>query len=332
VTSVLDLLKIVYIAVRVIIAVVGFAVTKRTPFYPYLGMRRLHVLSRGVSTRILASILSAERRSEPTETTGGILGTLEPVEAKRLAQRIRQDGFVVFESPLDPQLCDELERFARTTEARLTPPLPGGETIVYDPTDPRATRYDFSEQQLLRFPPVQRIAVDPSVRAVAQAYLQATPVNDMVAMWWTVAHGGVSSEAAQMFHYDLDRPRFLKFFIYLTDVTSDTGPHVFVRGTHHGRPDPFYEDRRFTDEEVADVFPDEAVTELAGPRGTIMAVDTSGLHKGKHPGTGDRLVFQMEFSVSLFGVDYETLPRNELVPEAAAEVDKSPKSFERFAS
>ena len=44
----------------------------------------------------------------------------------------------------------------------------------------------------------------------------------------------------------------------------------------------------------------EDMVEIGGPRGTIFAEDTRGLHKGKHLLTGDRLLFQLEFSNSLF--------------------------------
>ena len=37
---------------------------------------------------------------------------------------------------------------------------------------------------------------------------------------------------AQYYHYDLDYKRFLKIFIYLTDVTEESGPHIFIEGTH----------------------------------------------------------------------------------------------------
>ena len=35
-----------------------------------------------------------------------------------------------------------------------------------------------------------------------------------------------------------------------------------------------------------------------------MVEDTRGLHKGKHVSRGDRLVLQLQFSNSLFGMSY----------------------------
>jgi hypothetical protein len=328
----IQLVKIPLAVLRVLVALLAFVVSGRTPFYPYLGMRRLHVATRGGSTRLLARLLSKHSNDAGPEAGEGVLGRLEQTDVSWLAQQIRQDGFVVFDALLPDDLCDALEAFARSTPARPTPPVPGRELLTYDKAEPLATRYNFDEADLLSNPSVQRVACDPTLRLVAGAYLQAVPVNDMVSMWWTIAHGEVSSEAAQMFHYDLDRTRFLKFFIYLTDVTSGTGPHVFVQGSHLRRPDPFYEDRRFSDDEVAAAYPAERVCELGGRRGTIMAVDTSGIHKGKHPQTGHRLVLQVEYSVSLFGTTYERLPDVQLVPEAAAEVARAPLSFRRFSA
>ena len=330
-SALLDAAKTAYTVLRVILALAIFALTKHTGVFPYLGMRRLHVRTRGRSSALLASVLATGRNSRPPGPVRGCLGALDAADVSRLADAISRDGYVVFETGLEPALCDALEEFARTTPATMTPAPADGSKHTYDPRSPLATRYDFDEQELLRHPPVQRLAVDPTIRAVAHAYLRAVPVNDLVAMWWTVAHGEVSSAAAQMFHYDLDRTRFLKFFFYLSDVEADTGPHVFVRGSHRERPAGFFQDRRFTDDEVAAAFPPETVMELTGRRGTIMAVDTSGLHKGKHPDHGDRLVLQIEYSVSLFGAEYTELPRTELLPEVLAEVTAAPRSFSRLA-
>ena len=38
----------------------------------------------------------------------------------------------------------------------------------------------------------------------------------------------VDEHAAQMFHFDMDRPKWLKFFIYINDVNEKNGPHFFI--------------------------------------------------------------------------------------------------------
>src|SRR2546422_398896 len=81
-----------------------------------------------------------------------------------------------------------------------------------------------------------------------------------LAMWWTTSRGpGDFSSAAQKFHYERDRFFFLNFFVYLTDVTTDPVPHVFVRGSHRRKPEQLRDDRRFEDEEITSCFPPERV-------------------------------------------------------------------------
>ena len=177
---------------------------------------------------------------------------------------------------------------------------------------------------------VQELLADASLIHLAELYLEATPVNDLVAMRWSVRHGAkASSEAAQLFHFDMDRIKFLKFFFYLTDVTSKSGPHVYIKGTHRERPRPFTEDRRFSDEEASGF--GERRTEITGPRGTIVAADTSGLHKGKIVEQGTRLILQIEFTNSLFGAPYERVRLGRDVhPGFRRRMDEVPGVFERF--
>ncbi len=134
-----------------------------------------------------------------------------------------------------------------------------------------------------------------------------------------------------MFHFDLDRIRFLKVFFYLTDVNSATGPHMYIQRTHKSKPSGFFEDRRFRDDEITTAFRPEEIVELVGAAGTIIAVDTIGLHKGKALTTGSRLILQFEFANSLFGAPYERLSLPDgLTDDLRQAVGDLPDVFQRF--
>ena len=107
-----------------------------------------------------------------------------------------------------------------------------------------------------------------------------------------------------MYHWDMDRLFFLKFFFYLTDVTPETGPHVFVAGSHGSKPPALRQDRRYEDNEVTPHYAAEAIRTICGPRGTIFAADTRALHKGQPVVLGERLALQVEFAISKFGQNY----------------------------
>ena len=127
-----------------------------------------------------------------------------------------------------------------------------------------------------------------------------------MSMWWSAptCDEQLQSRAAQLYHFDMDRLKFVKFFVYLSDVDSDRGPHCYVRGSHLRKPAELLKDDRLSDDEILKHYPASELIELTGKAGTMLAVDTRGLHKGKPLETGDRLIFQVQFADSLFGQNY----------------------------
>ncbi len=301
--------------------------TGTTPRFAYSAMRKL----RGCEDSGPFDRLVAQARREhqlldlPDEPVGLAAGHLGEV-----VDGLRRDGDVVLPELLDTATCDGLDAVARRHQATLV----GGEsagTGLWDPDRPQARRYDLAESDLVADPAVQRIVADPSLLAVAQRYLGAAPVQDLVAMWWSAVATDDEAQAdaaAQRFHFDLDRLAFLKVFVYLTDVDHDTGPHVFVAGSHQELPLDLRRDGRHDDEVVSAALPGRTV-EIAGPRGTVFLADTAGLHKGLPLRRDHRLVFQTEYAVSLFGAPYTSplVAGDGPLAEAAMEY---PSVFRRF--
>jgi Phytanoyl-CoA dioxygenase (PhyH) len=312
-----------------------FRLTGRTPTLSYLTYLLLHEATRGRSSEQLRRLLERSGVRLPLGSIDGVLGTGSSLEDEldRAVQALDRDGYYVFRKKLDPALCHQLELFARSSPAVLRPSQPQKpERLVFDEAAPAAPTYHFDEAQLVSVPEIQRLLGDETLICLANRYLRGMPLSDLVAMWWSVSWPGqASTEAAQLFHFDNDRVRFLKIFFYLTHVDTETGPHVFVRGSHRERPDPFYEIRRFSDDEVAAQYPEKEIVEIIGEPGTIVAVDTSGLHKGKPPERLHRLLLQIEFATSLFGQKYNGV----VVPKDAqaswrATISKYPEVFQRF--
>jgi len=142
---------------------------------------------------------------------------------------------------------------------------------------------------------LQRLALDPRLIEVASKYLGCKPYLDCVSAWWSIP-GNDSPQEAENFHRDNDSIRFLKFFLYLTDVNADCGPHKFVVGSQ--REARLLERRRYTDDEVVAAFGESRVLEIQGKAGDAFMEDTFGLHKGQLPRTGFRLLAQFRYSVT----------------------------------
>ncbi|HUO87269.1 MAG TPA: phytanoyl-CoA dioxygenase family protein [Thermoanaerobaculia bacterium] len=302
-----------------------------TPWLSYFAFRKLYGATRGAINHRLTAQLGRPRADlSALPSTLAADGTLD-AEAPQALAGLRRDGYYVFRQRLDPQVVERLVALATARPGRLVPSDPPREA-VYDPRRPLVPRYQFDEEPLLADRTVQRFLADGALLRLAQDYLASLPINDLFTMWWSPTAGSTpSSAAAQLFHFDMDRPGFVKFFAYLTDVTSTTGPHVYVAGSHRERPPEFYRDRRFSDDEVAAAFGAQRLVEVTGPAGTLVAVDTSGLHKGKVPESGHRLMFQLELASSLFGQRYAQLA----VPAGADPgfrdaVERLPGVFRRF--
>lgn len=225
-------------------------------------------------------------------------------EIPKAIEGVRRDGFYVFQRIVDTSITDAIRIHAETVPA--TARGAGTSPAPYPRSNPTVGRYDISEEVALECPEVQEFATDPAMAAIAQSYLGQPVLLDELAFWWTTSQRAEDANLnAQLFHQDRDRLSFLKFFIYLTDVTPESGPHVYVRGSHTHIPWSLRGDGRKSDQAVRAAGLWQDVTEICGPAGTLMAVDTIGLHKGKTPISGDRLALESEFATSLFGVGYE---------------------------
>jgi hypothetical protein len=261
----------------------------------------------------------------PSKT--GLLGDMSGVNGQKVLKQLEEKGFFAFEGALSSEVCERLMKFALATpavvrrmdgEARSVEP----KLLFFDASEPQAVRYDYSVNDLLANCDVQLLLSDPSLLALAEMYLNARPRFDILSMWWhTNYHSQPDSEAAQFYHFDLDRLRWLKVFIYLTDVGPQDGPHSYIEGSHAsgGIPQNLLNKGyvRLSDAEVfSNYAPDREICFVA-PRGTIILEDTRGLHKGNPVSGNSRLILQLQLSNSLFGAVY---PRSQLPVKIAPEL------------
>ena len=142
---------------------------------------------------------------------------------------------------------------------------------------------------------LHQIACDPHLVSLAATYFGSRPYLDSIQAWWSLP-GNTEPEEAENYHRDNDGIRFLKFFLYLTDVGENNGPHRFVRGSH--REARLLQRRRLSDEEVRDCFGDERMLSMTGLAGDSFMEDTFGIHKGQLPRTARRLLVQFRYSLT----------------------------------
>jgi hypothetical protein len=299
----------------------------------YLAMRRLFCVTNGRFNDALAYCHRAAHPQCHVDLRGSLLPELERGGLARAVRALGRDGYHVFDRRLTGEMCQALTAFARATPCTVIgwDGKTKDDRLCFDPARPAGVRYDLGQQEVAENPAAQRLIADPGLLALAQGYFRAKAVQDMVAMWWSVPSPDPNSAAAQLYHFDLDRLKFLKFFFYLTDVDEKNGPHCFIAGSHRRLPKAVCKDGRHTDEDVYAHFPPEKRIEIKGPRGTICAVDTRGLHKGKQLIAGHRLIFQIEYAINDFGMHYDPIVLNEsFSPEFLAAARRYPYAFANY--
>jgi hypothetical protein len=125
--------------------------------------------------------------------------------------------------------------------------------------------------------------------------LGCKPTIGYMTAWWSIPTADGVPRHAENFHRDVDDLKFIKLFVYLTDVAAENGPHEFIRGSHAdgtlGRI------RRYTDEEVRDAFGSDRIVRFTGPAGSAFLENTYGMHRGLPVNEGRRLIFQVVYSL-----------------------------------
>ena len=311
----------------------GYARSGRTPPAANQAMRELSVITDGALNRAMLEIHGVVHPPYAIETPRhGILAAARE-EIETALQRIDADGYYVFQTPVPEPVLDELEAFARQTPL-LPQPGPEATEVLYDEASPVAPAYYLQPERALSSPVTRRLWTDASLLDLAQKVLGCQPVLSHFGMWWsTTASRKAVSEIAQLYHIDMDKLAFIQFFVYLTDVGPDNGPHTFVRGSHRHKPIPVRRDGRIGDRDIERHFPAPDILEICGRRGTVFAVDTSAFHKGKPVTADHRLVVQWVYASSLFGSSDTAVPVDGPVePEFWEAVRRYPRVFERVTS
>lgn len=273
----------------------------------------------------------------------GVLGHLDRKAIEAKTEELRSNGFLVFPAALPSDHCARLMKFAVETPSRTR--RMDGEFIEravgrinFDPTNLLAVRYDYDTQDLLDCEDIQALLSDKTLLAIAQAYLKTVPKADILSMWWhTKFHSQPDSEAAQFYHFDMDRIKWIKIFIYLTDVGPLDGAHSFISQSHKAGNIPAKFLRRgyvrLSDKEVKDYYGEKQEIKFTAPKGTIIIEDTRGLHKGnlvQQRGVS-RLMLQLQFSNSLFGADLSGARlTNVSHPELAALMQSTKSIYSQF--
>jgi hypothetical protein len=261
----------------------------------------------------------------------GYLGTLArerspffaDADPASIADGLDRDGFA-FGLTLPRKTVDMIVDFARSNPCFVDrdPALGFLPAQIEQAREKLGRKFLLAQYFNLRthLPVVAQLSQDPVLLGIAARYLRTPPTLVGVNLFWSypaALSGDRHSYAAQMFHYDLDDFRFMKFFFYLLDVDSTTGPHVVVRATHRNKRHAAFGDRfkvrRYSDAEIVAAYGEQRVVSITGPAGMGFAEDTRCIHKGQTPTTRERLILQFQYALNDWGIQHDDRDESELV-------------------
>jgi hypothetical protein len=210
---------------------------------------------------------------------------------------LSQSGIAMMGELLSPQACQELRHYFNGRDV-FDSYRPGSPRFL--PADsgkrhPDAHIAHHLPEDVLRAPHLMALANDPRILGIVSEFLGCKPTIGYLAAWWSY-HTDMGAQQAEFFHRDVDDWKFVKLFVYLTDVGPNSGPHVYVQNSANCKK--LTKIRRFTDEEVRSTFGPENLLVMTAKAGQGFLEDTFGIHKGQPVVNGTRLIFQVVYGLS----------------------------------
>ena len=181
----------------------------KTPFLVYVLMRKLFVLTNGLSNDLFSKVISLCRPPRIAASTDGIIGTLDTKEIDWIATNIKRNGYHIFEQRLPLNIVNAAITFANEAPVRYLEKQ--GKKYGYSESkkvDRKAVdspRFQIDEDKLFENQTLCALAHDPIFHAIASRYMNCNAILDLIAMWWTKPSDLARSEAAQMYHFDMDK-------------------------------------------------------------------------------------------------------------------------------
>ena len=277
--------------------------------------RRFYMQRRDVS------IASRERRSDAIAAQlPRFAGTLTPA-ADRVAADMKSSGFAMVSDIIPVAAVSTLRDYFAKQMAK-SPYHPEFPAFLPPENPPAGIHVAFVPNDIVaRAPMIYDIINHPVLLAAVAKVLGGKPTIGYMAAWWSLPANDGKAMHAENYHRDVDDWRFVKLFVYLTDVDDESGPHIFVPGSHNA--DKLTDIRRYTEDEVFAAFGRDCEKRFTGPAGTAFLENTYGFHRGLPPLRRPRLAISVTYCI-------ESVPYGPKTPVATIGEGGVPANIDRF--
>jgi ectoine hydroxylase-related dioxygenase (phytanoyl-CoA dioxygenase family) len=271
-------------------------------------MHRLFYIFGGIVTEFI-NILTKNRITKTINYNGE--------DNSEILKNLNENGLFVKENFLNLYEIEEIKKILlnyefslRQMDGEVKKKTNEPKKYKFNPESPKAVMYSVDSNFLINQRIIQEILLKNEIYDIGRKYFGAEPIFDHVSLSIsTNFNKEPDGEAAQLYHFDLDKPKWLKFLTYVNDVGIDNGPHCFIKKSHKNNAIPFnlrskgYVRIEDHNKNINRLIQDEI--KITGKAGTSIIEDTKGLHKGSVVKKGYRILLNIQINSSMFGSPYE---------------------------
>lgn len=257
----------------------------------------------------IANIIGIMNDKYILDEYSGLFGKYDQQLIDKATSNLDKYGYYIFDHKLDKNVCDKILEHAK--KFKYFNKIANKTIDGINLQNPIATTHWIIDQtNIVNIPEIQDLITDPTILTICQNYLKSIPINSQTNLWYSVKYDKIKDQT-QKFHQDYDDVKFIKLFIYLSDVTKKNGPHTYIKSSRTNRitPKDYKVSKRLEDNYVQKIYKNDIV-EFTGEQGTIIFEDTNGFHKGKAVDEGYRIILQLEFTTSLLWMNEKVLQTN----------------------
>lgn len=275
----------------------------------YLLHRALFIITGGLWNDLLSLLIKIFRNKKKLNILQDDPFLKLQDEESIFLRSMKENGYYIFNYKLPKNLITKINQYIANQEYNIRNVDGNDQLVHYEDfnNSPKSNRYDLAANRILVINDLVNLSSSQTLINLAQNYLGTKPILDLITLWWSYPtdNNDLKNIGAQMYHFDMDKIKFIKFFVYLTDVEKENGPHCLFKGSHNKLPLKLRKKGRFTDQEVAQAYGKDKEVKITGKPGSIIAVDTRCIHKGDPILKDSRCIFQLQFSNSTFGKKYD---------------------------
>ena len=292
-----------------------FKFLKKNSQRSYKIMLRLFYLTGGLSNDVINFFTS--KKPFKKKISSGIFSNFTEDQILKYKKQLDDNGYIILDNILSSEEVNALvDDFLKVQGFYISDSNIKSQKKKLNIQNPESVKFYYNSQDIINNLNVQRILFDSSLINFAQMYLNSYPVIDNISSWWSFPSVTADKNAAQWWHFDLERPKWLKFFFFLTDCSLENGAHCFIKATHKNNGITWklrkkgYE--RLSDNEVEKIYNKKDIIDIVAKRGSLLIEDTRGLHKGRNLLKNNRFLIQIQYSSSSFGTTIKNFKMPEL--------------------